>query len=265
MNPQVLPRKKIVLFSLIFLLCVGIIIALVLVFQGKPQNQFGDLIRIQNYDQKVKNVSSDMRDATESYLYKIVKENKESSFDATTVNDARIRENSDSQDFSQTENVYSGEFIVDMESIRQSYRVQYSYSSNEDNATVGGNPVVISCLDDDQLKYGAFDCKDFVSAQSASNDVILQYLPFQNFSYKITPDSTQGDTLVLKVRLTIPDSDLKGDAASRLSVIDMYKQEVIDWIRSKKADPSDYTITYNYDAAGNFIPEEIIYESGEEL
>jgi uncharacterized protein YxeA len=265
MNPQPYSRKKILIFAGIFVVCIAVIIALAIIFQGKPQNQFGNLIRIHNYDQKVKNVSSDMRDATESYLYNIVKENKESSFDASTVDDARIRDNSESQDFSKSENVYSGEFIVDMESIRQSYRVQYSYSSDENNIHVGGNPVVISCLDEDQLKYGAFDCKDFVSGQAASYDSILQHLPFQNFSYRITPDSTQGDVLVLKVQLTIPDSDLKGDTASRLAVIDTYKQEVLDWIRSKGANPDDYTITYNYDEAGNVIPEEIIYEVPEEL
>jgi hypothetical protein len=265
MNPQVISRKQIIVFVVIAVVFIGIIVGISILFQGKPQNQFGDLIRIQNYNDKVKNVSTDMRDATESYLYNIVKENKSDDFDPSSVKDAHIRDESNSQELSTATNVYTGEFIVDMESIKQSYMVQYSYSSDENNAAVGGNPVVISCLSEDKLKYGTFECKDFVSEQAASNDIILQYLPYRNFSYEITPDTTQGDTLVLRVNLTIPDSDLKGDTASRLAVIEMYKQEVNNWISSKGAEPSDYTFKYNYDEAGNYIPEEIIYEVPEEL
>lgn len=245
-------RKEITIIVIVLIVLIGLVLLVGFLFQSKSKNQFGNFIRIQNYDQKVKNLSPDMRDAMESYLYNIVKHNSKSDFDATTVKDAYIREGSDSQNLNQT-GVYNGTFIIDMASIKQSYQTQYSYSSNAYNTDVGGNPVVISCLPKEKLIYGEFNCTDFVSQQSSANDVILQYLPYQNFSFKITPDATQGNTLVLNVELTIPDSDINGDLASKQHIVALYKQQVTDWITSKGANPSKYTIKYNYDDNGNLI------------
>lgn len=255
MQDQGISRKKaVIIIVAAFIVLMGII-WLVTALVQKDSNQFGKFIRIQNYTSKVKNVSSDMRDSTESYLYNIVVKNVDSSVNASKVGDAMIRDGSDEQSYISQTAVYEGSFIVDMASIKQSYLVQYSYSRNN-TVDVGGNPVVISCLPKDKLKYGEFKCVDFVSAQSSDNDALLQYLPYENFSFKLSPDATQSDTLVIIAKLSISEADLKGDAASRASTVTMYKQEVVKWIKSKGVDPTKYTIQYNYDDAGNLIPEQ---------
>lgn len=248
------PRRRLVTIIIVTaVVVIGLALLIGFLAQPKTKNQFGNIIRIQNYDQKVKNLSSDMRDAMESYLYNIVKRNDTSNFDATKVTDAYIRDSSDSQTHNDTNDVYSGNFIVDMASIKQSYQVQYSYSSNPNNVDTGGNPVVISCLPINQLKYGEFNCTDFVTQQSAPNDALLQYLPYQSYDFSITPDATQGKKLVLNVTLTIPDMNLSGDLTSKQATIKTYKQEVTSWIIAKGADPTKYTINYNYDDDGNPI------------
>lgn len=249
MQQPISRKKAVVIIVGIFALFIAII-SLIMFLTQSNENQFGKFIRIQNYDQKVKNLPSDMRDAMESHLYTIVVKNVDKSVDAAAIKDAYIRENSDTQSYSQRTTVFDGEFIVDMESIKQSYRVQYSYSQ-ENTIDVGGNQVVITCLPEEELKYGPFPCTDLVSEQSSDNDVLLQYLPYENFSFKLSPDATQGDELVLVATLDIPQIDLTGSAESNAQVVALYKKEVTDWIKSKGVNPTKYEIQYNYDAAGN--------------
>jgi len=61
--------------------------------------------------------------------------------------------------------------------------------------------------------------------------------------------------MILVVELRIPESDLKGDLASKQSVVAMYKNEVALWLESKGLAPSTYTYEYNYDNSGNLVPE----------
>lgn len=252
---QNISRSKLITISVILaVFIIGLIVlAIVIAVNKSGQNQFGSFIKIQNYTDKVKNVSKDIEDAAESSLYNTVKKNSANDFEPATVKDAVIRDNSDSQSFDAETNVYSGNFIVDMASIKQSYQVQYSYSVSNTIDT-GGSPVIISCLNTGDLKYGTFGCKDLVSTQTAANDALLQYLPYSNFTFKISPDTTgAGGKLVLVVDLTIPDLDLSGDTASKAATMVVYKKEVTDWIDSKGVDATKYTYKYNYSDTGEFL------------
>lgn len=255
MQQQGISRKKATLLLISGLVLLIGIIALISVLTQKSENQFGKFIKIQNYTEKVKNLSGDMRDGMEASLYNTVVKNIDASKDASTVGDAMIRDNSDLQNYSSETTIYSGSFIIDMASIKQSYRIQYSYSNNEETI-VGGSPIVVSCLPKELLVYGEFPCTDLASEQAVDDGVILQYLPYENFTFSITPDATQGDHLVLIVDLDISEIDLKGDAASKAATVALYKKEVTDWIESKDVDPTKYEIQYNYDDTGNLIRDD---------
>lgn len=247
------PSRKRLIIIIGIIIFIGIILLIGFLARDTGKNQFGGRIKIQNYDVKVKNLSSDMRDSVEAYLYNIVKKNSTGDFDPSKVKDAYIRDNTASQNYDNKQAVYNGDFIVDMESIKQSYQTQYSYSQKANSTVTGGNPVVISCLPKEKLKYGAFNCTDFVSAQSTANDVLLQYLPYRSLSFSITPNATKTDKLTLQIQLTIPDIDLSGDANSKRSTVATYKQLVINWIISKSAEPDNYILEYNYDDNGNKV------------
>ena len=252
MQQGTVSRKKAAIILISLLAGLALIVGVISMFLKSDENQFGKYITIQNYSSKVKNTPDSVKEATESYLYTVVVMNIDSSTNASKINDAFIREGSEKQNYAM--NVYTGTYIVDMASIKQSYLVTYTYSSDE--TKLGGNPIVVSCLPKEDLIYGEFKCTDLVSKQAAEDDGIIRYLPYENFSYKITPDATQGENLVLVVTLDIPQSDLKGNAASRAEVVAMYKKEVTDWITSKGIDPKRYVIQYNYDDAGNLIVKE---------
>ena len=246
-------KQKLAIIISVILGIILITVMIIVALNRTNKNQFGEYITIQNYNQKVKNVSSGVKDAIQTSLYKIVKKNSADTFNVSTVGDATIRESSDSQKYDAPKLVYSGNFIVDIASIKQSYQVQYSYSSSN-TIDVGGNPVVLSCLSTDKLKYGDFNCKDAFSNQVEHVDAIMQYLPYDNFDFKITPDATiPGQALTLVVQLRIPDTILRGDANSKIAIIITYKKEVTDWIQSKSLDPSKFTIMYDYSDAGDYI------------
>jgi len=252
MDPIAKKRLIIAIVLFVLLSLLFIIIAVVQNGSSSTKNQFGEYIKIQNYNDKVKGVPSDIRDAIQTSLYRIVKKNSSSNFNPLTVKDAYIRDSSESLKYDESQSSNYGTFIVDMGSIRQSYGIQYSYSP-KGVPTADGTSVVLSCLGKDKLKYGDFKCVNILSDEINEIDSILQYLPYQNFTFKIVPRAADDGALTLVVTLTIPESDLKGDAASRASTVTMYKAEVEKWVSSKGLDPAKYKYLYNYTDNGDLI------------
>lgn len=249
---QELTKKQLfvlVAFGVLFLLfCMFL---LVYFSRDTGKNQFGDRIRIQNYDSVVKNLSPEMRDSMENYLYTVVAMNYSGTISATSVNDVIIRDGSGQQSFSNDTETYDGSFIVDSKKIAQSYKVQYSYSKRKDNINVTSSPVVVSCLPKSELIYGSFDCKDLISESTTEDDALLQFLPFQNFSFKIVPAQEDDGSISLVVTLYISSVDLGSTNESRAQAVHSYKQQVYNWVASKGVDHTKYTYTFNYDDAGN--------------
>jgi len=244
-------RRLLLIFGVIFM----VVVALLVVYftRDTGTNQFGARIKIQNYDNIVKNLSPDMRDSIENYTYTVAAMNHSGELKGSSVSDMVIRNSSSTQTFSEDTNTYDGNFIIDSKKLQQSYFVQYSYSKDETNTNTGSSPVIVSCLPKDKLIYGSFNCKDLISESTSEDDALLQYLPFQNFSFKITPVEVDGGALSLNVALYISDVDLGNSAASRFQAVASYKQQVYDWIKSKGVDPTKYTYKFNYDDAGNRI------------
>lgn len=252
-NNQPVSRKKAAIILIVVMaLFMGFIYLLNIFFQS-DENKFGKFIKIQNYSSKVKNLSGETREAMESTLYNTVERNVDSSTNPSKINDAYIRNESNKQEFNAQSTVYSGTFIVDMASIKQSYRVTYKYSQRN-TADTGGTPISITCLAPSELIYGDFDCSDIISEQSNDYDEVTAVIPYHGLSFILTPDATQsGRGLVINAKLLIPEIDMSGDKASQLNTIELYKNEVRKWLESKGIDPDKYEIDYNYDSEGNLI------------
>jgi len=257
MQPVSSRKKLLTALGIIFGALAIIVIFIAIVNQVTNKNEYGEHIKIQNYNQKVKNVSNQLHEATEASLYNTVAKNTPEDTKVAKIGDAFIRDNSNTQDYDEENDIYSGKFIVDIESIKQSYLIQYTYIKDENNSEGLTNRVVISCVNKEDVKYESFKCTDFVTEQAAPNDSIIQYLPFSNLSFSIAADTSAGDDkLVLHVELRIPESDLKGDLASKQEVVALYKNEVAKWLESKDLTPTDYTYSYNYSDNGDLLPAE---------
>lgn len=255
--------RLIVIIGIIFLVVLAVV--LLIVDQVMNKNPYGNYIKIQNYDAKVKNISKDYENKITSSLYDIVVLNLNEEIDGTAVEDAFIRESSEVQNEATRGSRYSGSFIVDIESLQQSYRVQYSYSNITNDNFVSGYPILLSCVNPQDVKYTDFKCKDLTNTETTINtpkDSIVNFLPYSTLSYSLRGDLT-GESLIIHAELRIASVDMPTDTNERREVIQTYKNMVTDWIRSKGYDPTTYTIEYNYDGNGNLIEDDAHDHHGE--
>lgn len=72
---------------------------------------------------------------------------------------ASVRQGSISNQYDESTSVNSTLFIVDIPDLKQSYQIEYLWSSDS-NSEHRTNPVSAYCLPLDQLIYGEFSCKD---------------------------------------------------------------------------------------------------------
>lgn len=164
-------------FIIIIVLCfmVLLVISLMQIFR---QNPYGDELRIDNLSSYVPNLPQDKKDSMFATLYKTVSSNL-SNGQTAPRSGARIRDNSASSAYDEKTDIYSGEFIVDIESVGQSFRVQYEWSPTENNPNLSSYSIVITCLPEDQLIYGYFPCRDMQNDGSFSPiNTISFYLPY---------------------------------------------------------------------------------------
>lgn len=234
-------KRLVILISIvgIFLLLLAV---LLLIFFPRSSGYEG-AIRINNYDSYVKNLPSSERNAMEATLYETVSQNLDNGTNVHTVSDAIIRNESYSQSFDKK--IYTTSFIIDIESIKQSYEIKNVYSrlSVEESGLHDYTSLVL-CLDKAKLIYGEFTCKDRLSQEAGIeySDPILKYLPQSTLDYTLTMDSTSKNLhLVAKLNLTEVDYKIGVEDA-----VNQYKLELKDWFISKGLDINNYAITYEY-------------------
>lgn len=96
-------------------------------------------------------------------LYLIIRSNNVGDIPDNSIKDIVIRDGSYSKTFSESEGVHRVSFIVDIESIHQSYHVKYAWSNSGDDLSENGNyqyDTLVTCLPQDLLIYGIFPCED---------------------------------------------------------------------------------------------------------
>lgn len=231
-------KQKIFIISVI-LLFITIFILLLFI---NPSNKYGDGITINNYDKYISNLPTDKKNSINSTLYKIVKNNLKS--DKLSVNDASIRGDSVKYNYDKSTNINSGSFIVDMQSIKQSYFITYKWSPTDNNVNLSGYTATAACLSSDKLIYGDFTCiDDFYNSKSYINrDPILDYLPYSTFNYTVTATINKDNKADLDVNIILYLSDTRD--GNRENSINKYKTEITDWIKLINLIPDNYLINY---------------------
>lgn len=208
---------------------------------NQTHNKNNKEIQINNYDALIPDLPADRKKALDITLYNVVKNNlKTENFN---INDATIRDGSVISEFDKSANIHTGSFIVDLPSIEQSYKATYIWSADKNNINAVGYTATIACLPTDKLVYGNFDCVDDFSHSKikAERDPILNSLPYSTFNYSITADNDSGKIgLNIDIFLYLADTRDGGRDAS----IKQYESDALDWIKSKKLNPDDYTIKY---------------------
>jgi hypothetical protein len=235
-------RARRILLGIIVVFFIGLVAFMVISFLLKG-NPYGDEVVIKNYKETVKNLSDDYEDLIMSSLYQTIKLNIPEGTPVPEVNDATIRSDTASQTYEKLDNIYQGSFIVDMESLQQSYRVEYSYSNNPDNVALGGYPIIASCLPVEDLIYGDFGCKDSLVIETGEVNPIVGILPRSTLTYEIRAVTNENNSVKLTIQLLLTRVDYTTREAA---AVKEYKAEALAWIRSQGFNPNDYAIEYVY-------------------
>ena len=115
---------------------------------------------IVNYDSVVRNLPQQRRDNASKMLLYTLADNGVS----TIPSDITIRDGSYSQTIDPNTMTYYTTYIVDIPSIKQSYRITDQYSAVESYDPTS-YATVVTCLDQDELIYGSFNCSDQIKQE----------------------------------------------------------------------------------------------------
>ena len=241
-------KKKVIIISVIAILSIIALIVYASIMSTRPKD---DYLNISNLDTYTNGKPSD-RDTLnyiKETLFKTVNLNTNPPVTSNSVDDVMIREGTFSQEANGDESLYKITFIVDIESLKQSYSVAYSWSMDDDdrfNHDQDERGVSVLCLPVDKLIYGDFDCKDLFTEEESFIDPIFQYLPHTTLDYKVTFDPiAEEKTLVITIMTSAADERSDPEAA-----ISAYRSSALQWLDSlEDIDPSDYKIEWVYQRA----------------
>ena len=130
------------------------------------QNEKPNPINITNFDTVVKNLPSTERATLETILASTIKQNTSANITLTSVKDATIRDGTYVQNYDSQKYVYSTQFIVDIPSLKQSYKITDKYSPlPPEQSGLFDYTQLVLCPSQDELIYGSFNCKDRMSTE----------------------------------------------------------------------------------------------------
>lgn len=169
---KTLNAKQVVLIFATIIGIVFIILLVITIYNALKPNPYGDATSIDGLS--ATGISKDDQDRITANLYTMIKNHSATDADIPTSG-AKVREGSISKQYDETEKINTVDFVVDIESIRQSYNIHVEWSNDKNSSS--GYPYVIRCLDDSQEKiYPEFACTDDFTA--SDYEAINSYLPY---------------------------------------------------------------------------------------
>lgn len=148
---------NIIVLGVIATLIILIILICVTIFRSFHDNPYGSQIVISNIDEYYKDFDVNEKDLIYHYLYNIVSLNV-SEGASIPNNGAVIRNGSANKEHNAVEGIETGSFIVDIESLKQSYGVQFTWVVEETSNYDNGYPVIVRCLSQEEQIYDFDNC-----------------------------------------------------------------------------------------------------------
>lgn len=161
-----------------------VIIVLIITFKNLfRKNPYGEEIRIDNFSQYYSDVPGDEQDKIFHELYETVSENTHD-IEKMPSSGALVRDGTTNYEYDRDAYVHYGNFVVDIESLKQSYQVQFNWSNKENS--INGYSVIVGCVSASQQIYPFDNCEDmFTNNVSWGNDYQLNYSFGTRTSYRV--------------------------------------------------------------------------------
>ena len=123
------------------------------------QNPYGPELKIDNFSSYFKNVPKNVQSAIFANLYQTAAINVPEG-DEVPTSGALVQKDSANTSFEESDNYYANGFIVDVEPIKQSFKVFFKWSTKSNNPNMGGDSIIITCLTGANSTYKSTYCQD---------------------------------------------------------------------------------------------------------
>lgn len=237
-------KKNLIICGVVLFVLFVIVIVAVFLYDILRPNPYGDEIVIDNFSEYFKNVSRDTRDFGFSNLYEIVYNNYTNKSDIKKSG-ALVRDGSANIEYDKkTGKPLNATFIVDVPFAKQSYKGFFDWGNTSDDYSGAGYRFVFSCLPENELIYGDFNCVDMFSSQE-SPVPICNKLPVMISDYDVASRTSSSYSISCYYI---------NDDEAKLLINDFSGgnyEKALDKIRELGFDPVDYAIEYN-DQGGSF-------------
>jgi len=241
---QVNPQKKLLIITLSFVLLV-ILASAVYWYISSRNNPEGDSLVIKNLDSYTQGKPSnkDTLNYIEHMLYTTVNLNLNKPVKDKSIEDVMVRDGSFSQEYNQSKSVHTVKFIVDIQSLKQSYDVSYQWSANNKYSSgLDEWGTTVKCLPKDKLIYKDFKCRDMFSEMSTTADdpMLAKILPYEGDFYTIRYYSgDKAGNTIISIQIMITPT---GERTKKQ--FDIYKKEAQDWLVSSGVNLDNYVLIY---------------------
>lgn len=224
-----------IIFIIVTFVVVIISVSIASIIFSNPY--FGKQTNISNLSSYTKGKASD-KDTVERIkynLYNTISQNVDQSINAAKISDIKIRDNTFSQKYSEETQSYSVYFIVDSETLKQTYQVAYEWSENP-NQQLDEWGIYVKCPTTDQLIYDEFDCRDMFIDMIGTNDPNAQLFPQYGELYEIWANISDGKIQNLDIKIY----------SCVASVADIIEANARNWLTSHDITEEKYSITTTY-------------------
>ena len=229
----------------IFIALIAIVVVISLAI-NHWQNSHDNQITINNLGDYATNVPDSTRAEIYNAAFRAARSNSTGQTEETlSAADATIREGSATSSFNSTTGLHSGNFIVDIPSLKQSYRIYYEWLSDRASSSIrlGDYTTSVTCLHPDEYIYDFYPCiapnEDISTATISYLNNILPYDGYVNNDVDsgaaIHADHieyTTGGTPFVRVGI-----NSCGNPSSLAAGLETFKQ----YIKDHQLNPDDYT------------------------
>ena len=232
------PKHYLILTLSIFI--IGIAIIIFIVFYNQTHDH---KISVTNINDYIKNMPDSKKQEIYETIYFAAKTNSDKDERTLSIATATIREKTFSETYNQYDKIYSGDFIVDIESIKQTYHIYYDWSPDKESEQLiaASYGVSANCPTKTEAVYDFYKCKNpYTDEKYRAYDYATMILPYSANLSDGTPYSASSvdyyyDSEEPFISVSV---DACGNNQKLQEGINAFK----NYLKSYDLNPDDYTI-----------------------
>lgn len=238
MDPKA-KRNLLIVVAVFFAVCIGVVVVAIYENNKNPYDKYMDIANLDDY---TTGKPSDRRTLyyIKYMLFNVISDHTEREWENGEIKDILVRDGTFSQTYVEGSAVHAVSFVVDIESISQSYLVRYQWTSKRDAVLPDAANAVV-CVEESEMIYDDFGCSDMFAEQDKPIDPILDHLPHSTVSYTITGGGFEKGKYVLNVKIQLSAAEMRSGEGAAAAV---YQSQARAWVKSVGFNPDDYVLKY---------------------